>query len=64
MSAPAAIEASRILADLHLDYRQKGLLWFSTYGVKFDGSYTFHNPRRERGEFHFHAALPRAAGSL
>ncbi|MDP9339909.1 MAG: inner membrane CreD family protein [Acidobacteriota bacterium] len=58
MSAPAAIEASRIVADLHLDYRQKGLLWFSTYGVKFDGSYTFHNPSVREENFIFTLPFP------
>jgi inner membrane protein involved in colicin E2 resistance len=58
MSAPAAIESSRILADLHLDYRQKGLLWFSTYGVKFDGSYTFHNPSAKEENFSFTLPFP------
>lgn len=42
--AGAPIESTRVGADLHLDYRQKGLLWFSTYGVKFDGTYTFRSP--------------------
>jgi inner membrane protein involved in colicin E2 resistance len=58
MSAPAAIESSRILADLHLDYRQKGLLWFSTYGVKFDGAYTFHNPSAREENFSFTLPFP------
>ncbi len=58
MSAPAAIESSRILADLHLDYRQKGLLWFSTYGVKFNGSYTFHNPSAREENFSFTLPFP------
>lgn len=58
MSAPAAIEASRITADLHLDYRQKGLLWFSTYGVKFDGSYTFRNPSSQEQDFVFTLPFP------
>ena len=58
MSAPAAIEASRIVADLRLDYRQKGLLWFSTYGVKFDGSYTFHNPSAKVETFVFTLPFP------
>jgi inner membrane protein involved in colicin E2 resistance len=58
MSAPAAIEASRITADLHLDYRQKGLLWFSTYGVKFDGSYSFRNPSPQEQDFVFTLPFP------
>lgn len=37
------LEASRINADLKLEYRQKGLLWYSTYVVDFDGAYRFKN---------------------
>ncbi len=57
-SAPAAIESSKIVAELHLDYRQKGLLWFSTYGVKFDGSYIFHNPSAREESFSFILPFP------
>jgi len=48
-TAPAPIESTRVGADLHLNYRQKGLLWFSTYGVKFDGTYTFRSPPARDG---------------
>ena len=37
------VESSRINVGLSLDYRQKGLLWYSTYKVGFDGAYTFRN---------------------
>jgi len=37
------LERSDIDADLQLEYRQKGLLWFSTYRVTFKGAYRFHN---------------------
>ena len=37
------VESSRINVALDLDYRQKGLLWYSTYKVAFDGLYTFRN---------------------
>src|SRR5947207_9154639 len=37
------VEASRIDVALDLDYRQKGLLWYSTYKVGFAGLYTFRN---------------------
>jgi hypothetical protein len=33
------IVASNIAADFSLDYRKKGLLWYSTYLVAFDGTY-------------------------
>ena len=31
------------LVKLDLEHRRKGLLWYSTYGVRFDGSYVFQN---------------------
>jgi len=37
------VESSRIDVALDLDYRQKGLLWYSTYKVAFAGLYTFRN---------------------
>jgi inner membrane protein involved in colicin E2 resistance len=33
------IAKSDVTADFSLDYRKKGLLWYSTYVVKFDGTY-------------------------
>ncbi len=41
--ATASLESSDLKVDLHLDYRQKGLLWYSTYTVDFDGEYRFTN---------------------
>jgi hypothetical protein len=35
---------TRAQAGLELEHRQKGLLWYSTYRVDFDGTYTFTNP--------------------
>jgi hypothetical protein len=37
------LEASRVDVAVHLDPRQKGLLWYSTYGVDFSGTYTYLN---------------------
>src|ERR1043166_8748272 len=37
------LESSQINVDLNLEHRQKGLLWYSTYKVGFDGSYSFRN---------------------
>lgn len=39
-----ALDKSRVNVGLHLDYRRKGLLWYSTYRVKFAGTYEFTNP--------------------
>jgi hypothetical protein len=37
------LEQTRARADLRLDHRRKGLLWYSTYAVAFDGSFNFRN---------------------
>lgn len=39
MQESLPIEKSDVTADFSLDYRKKGLLWYSTYLVKFDGTY-------------------------
>lgn len=36
-------QSSNIQAEFELDYRRKGLVWFSTYRVGFNGHYTFKN---------------------
>jgi hypothetical protein len=38
------IDSSRIQVGLSLDYRQRGLLWYSTYVVDFAGVYGIRNP--------------------
>ena len=38
------LDASDLTVNLQLDYRQKGLVWYSTYTVDFDGKYHFANP--------------------
>ncbi len=48
-TAEAALVASSISADLDLDQRRKGLLWYATYRVNFSGIYTFEHVT-EQGE--------------
>ncbi len=55
---PLPIEKSRVNAALHLDYRRKGLLWYSTYQVQFSGTYEFTNPDDEPHEVTFSFSLP------
>src|SRR5688572_10762378 len=43
------IVENKIRADLQLDQRQKGLLWYSTYRVHFNASYTFENLHDKKG---------------
>jgi inner membrane protein involved in colicin E2 resistance len=57
-SEAVKIDASRVAATLHIDYRQKGLLWFSTYKVDFDGAYTFQNPTSREEEFAIQLPFP------
>ncbi|MGH9814698.1 MAG: inner membrane CreD family protein [Candidatus Acidiferrales bacterium] len=38
-----ALVRTRARADLAVEHRQKGLLWYSTYAVKFAGEYSFVN---------------------
>src|SRR5256714_11162204 len=38
------LDGSHVNVDLNLEHRQKGLLWYSTYKVAFDGAYSFQNP--------------------
>jgi len=52
------LDSSQISADLHIDYRQKGLLWFSTYRVGFAGNYTFQNPTGQEEIFTIKLPLP------
>jgi len=46
-SQTLGLESSQITVDLKLDNRRKGLLWYATYAVAFDGAYTFRNPLDE-----------------
>src|SRR5579884_1305608 len=50
--------SSNIDVALNLDYRQKGLLWYSTYAVKFLGDYTFQNPTNSDQVFTFRLKFP------
>lgn len=42
-----ALDASRIGVELDLEHRKKGLLWYSTYRVKFSGEYQITNDSNE-----------------
>ena len=41
------VEAGKISVDLKLEHRQKGLLWYSTYRVTFNGRYQITNSTNE-----------------
>ena len=54
------IESSDLKVNLDLDYRQKGLLWYSTYKVDFDGAYKFVNPLEQPVTMTIQYAFPAA----
>ena len=54
------LESSKIKVDLDLEHRQKGLLWYSTYKVRFDGVYGFHNPSDKEQTVIFKLTFPTA----
>lgn len=57
-AVPVPLQQSRVNADLQLEYRRKGLVWFSTYGVQFQGTYRFENTSAEEREITIHFQLP------
>lgn len=52
------IQASLVNVDVAVDYRQKGLLWYSTYRVGFSGTYTFQNSTDASQDVRFCFPLP------
>ncbi len=52
------IDASLVNVDVAVDYRQKGLLWYSTYRVGFSGGYTFRNSTDTSQDVTFCFPLP------
>jgi inner membrane protein involved in colicin E2 resistance len=52
------LEASQIHVNLHLDPRQKGLLWYRTYTVDFAGDYTFRNNTSQPQNVDFRLRFP------
>ena len=52
------LDSSMINVDLDLQHRQKGLLWYSTYKVNFQGQYGFHNTSDKDQDVYFSLNLP------
>jgi inner membrane protein involved in colicin E2 resistance len=61
VSRPLTTLASDVQVDLQLEYRRKGLLWYSTYRVSFSGDYTFRNDTGMRQDVRFALDLPAAS---
>jgi hypothetical protein len=57
-----ALVENNIRLTLNLDQRQKGLLWYSMYRVRFEADYVFENPEDLDGEMAIYFAFPAANG--
>jgi len=55
---PVVLSRSRLNVDLTLEPRRKGLLWYSTYKVKFGGKYRFANEFSNERRFSIRFAFP------
>jgi hypothetical protein len=55
---PVGLDSTRATADLDLEHRRKGLLWYATYTVAFAGRYTYRNPDAVPRELHIRFPLP------
>src|SRR5205085_7803218 len=52
------LEQTRAQVNIHLDQRQKGLLWFSTYTSDFAGRFTFRNDSGARQQLWLRLPYP------
>jgi inner membrane protein involved in colicin E2 resistance len=57
------LEGSQIDVDLRLEHRQRGLIWYPTYEVRFDSKYLVENKTGEAREMTFAFGLP-SSGSV
>jgi Inner membrane protein CreD len=55
---PLTLTATDINADIKLDHRQKGLLWYATYGVDFRSRYEFSGATKDGEEVEITLPLP------
>ncbi|MCL4522976.1 MAG: inner membrane CreD family protein [Acidobacteria bacterium] len=60
VTTPLPLDSSRVDVALALEYRQKGLLWYSLYNVTFGGTYVFRNPTSEAQDVTFTLTYPAA----
>jgi len=57
-TVPLSLESSKIDVALDLAHRQKGLLWYSTYAVAFQGDYGFTNTSAKDQDMTFYLSFP------
>jgi len=62
ISHPLLLDASDINVNLSIDYRQKGLLWYSTFRVHFVGKYRVNNYTDTEREIFFNFSVPTKNG--
>ena len=55
-------DSNDIDVDIKVDYRKKGLLWYSTYTVDFKGRYYVANPTAKPREIWFEYSFPTTQG--
>ncbi|MEM7788633.1 MAG: inner membrane CreD family protein [Bacteroidota bacterium] len=56
--ASVPVAGSDLKADLSLDHRKKGLMWYPTYTAAFDGTYRIANDTEEDGRYEVVFPLP------
>lgn len=61
-AAALSLTKSDVRAALDLEHRRKGLLWFPTYAVGFEGNYRFVNETKEKGDVDVVFPFPSAQG--
>lgn len=59
---PLTLERNRIDVTFDLDQRQKGLLWYDTYAVRFEGRYHVRHHAAEARHLKVHFAFPSPDG--
>lgn len=61
---PYLLDSTAIDLDLKLDHRQKGLLWYSTYRVRFSSQYQISNEQKKSQIVFLTFALPSSGGII
>ncbi|MBD3401700.1 hypothetical protein GF420_02305 [candidate division GN15 bacterium] len=56
------MDSSQITVSLDLEHRKKGLLWYATYRVRFDGEYLITNTGNEERTYAFRYTFPTRDG--
>jgi len=60
---PLTLDSSAIEVEFDLQHRKKGLMWFPTYGVHFEGHYDFKNPSNDVQKTRLRFPLARGTAS-